>query len=347
MFQPTVPGYLSQSDPDLSPRLRGVFAALVALHGRTARPVGSESLARERALACSAASVRSALADLEDAGLVERWAGAGRVPSRSGYEYFVRVLLEPAPLPGELGEEIRRRLNPAISDVEELLGEASRVISALTRLMGLAHAGSLDDEPLGALDLEPLDEQRALLVLHLGVGAVRTLALELESPLSRAELAVVCGVLRERLVGRPLFEVRERLAHDPELARSSAARMVARAAAERWAEPGAPAWFSTGAAHMAEQPEFLEHARLSAVLSAVDSGRSLGRWLAPGAEGQAAVRVGVEAGPPLAGCSLVSYALPGRIPGAVGVLGPRRMDYARVLAVVDAVGDRVADLLQA
>jgi heat-inducible transcriptional repressor len=59
------------------------------------------------------------------------------------------------------------------------------------------------------------------------------------------------------------------------------------------------------------------------------------------------VRVGLEIAPPLAGCSLVSYALPGRVWGAVGVLGPRRMDYARVLAVVDAVGERVADLLQA
>jgi heat-inducible transcriptional repressor len=347
MFQPAVPGHLSQSDPDLSPRLRSVFAALVACHGRTARPVGSESLARDSAVPFSAATVRAALADLEDAGLVERADVPGRVPSRSGYEYFVRVLLEPEALPAELREEIRRRLNPAVSDVEALLGEASRVISALTRLLGLAHAGALDDEPLAALDLEPLDEQRALLVLHLGDAAVRTLALELESPLERSELAVVCGVLRERLLGRPLAEVRDRLATDPELARSSAARMVARAAVERWSDPAPPAWFSAGAVHMAEQPEFMERSRLSAVLSALESRRTLSPWLAPGAEGQAAVRVGLEIAPPLAGCSLVSYALPGRVWGAVGVLGPRRMDYARVLAVVDAVGDRVADLLQA
>jgi len=346
MFQPAVPGHLSQSDPDLSPRLRSVLAALVSFHGRTARPVGSESLAREGAVPLSAASVRSALSDLETAGLVERAEVPGRVPSRRGYEYFVRVLLEPEPLPADLQEEIRRRLNPAVRDVQELLAEASRVISALTRLMGIAHAGSLDPEPLAALDLEPLDEQRALLVLHLGAAAVRTLALELESPLSRSELAEVCGVLRERLVGRPLAEVRERLAIDPELARSSAARMVARAAARRWSDPAPVAWFSTGAAHMAQQPEFMERSRLSAVLSAFESRRSLGRWLAPGAEGQASVRVGLEAAPPLEGCSLVSYALPGSVWGGIGVLGPRRMDYARVLAVVDAVGDRVADVLQ-
>lgn len=347
MFQPAVPGHLTPSDPDLSPRLRGIFAALVAFHGRTARPVGSESLAREAAVTFSAASVRAALAELEGAGLVERAQATGRVPSRRGYEYFVRVLLEPEPLPAELQSEIRRRLNPAVRDVQELLGEASRVISALTRLMGLAHAGSLDDEPLAALDLEPLDEQRALLVLDLGSSAVRTLALELESPLTRAELAEVRAVLRERLVGRALSEVRDRLSSDPELARSSAARMVARAATERWSGPAPFAWFSAGAAHMAEQPEFREAGRLSAVLSAVEGPRPLGRWLAPGAEGQAAVRVGLEPAPPLAGCSLVSYALPGHVWGALGVLGPRRMDYARVLAVVDAVGDRVADLLQA
>ena len=346
MFQPAVPGHLSQSDPDLSPRLRSVFAALVASHGRSARPVGSEALARETAIPYAAATVRVALADLEDAGLVERAEGAGRVPSRRGYEYFVRALLEPEPLAPELREEIRRRLNPAMSDVQELLGEASRVISALTRLLGIAQAGSLDDEPLAALDLEPLDRRRALLVLRLGAAAIRTLALELESPLEREELAVVCGVLRERLLGRPLSEVRDRLATDPELARGSAARIVARAAIERWSDP-APGWFSAGAVHMSEQPEFMERDRLSAVLSALESRRTLGPWLAPGAEGQAAVRVGLEVSPPLAGCSLVSYALPGHVWGALGVLGPQRMDYARVFAVVDAVGDRVASLLQA
>jgi heat-inducible transcriptional repressor len=347
MFQPAIPGHLTHAEPDLGDRQRAVLAALVALHGRTARPVGSESLVRDSHVPLSAATVRATLSELEDAGLVERsHAASGRVPSGLGYEYYVRALLEPERLPADVEAELDRRLSHSSRDVEHLLAEASRLISSLTRQLGLAHAASFDHEVLVGLDLEPLDGRRALMVLRLGAAAVRTLALELDSPLEPGALAEVCPVLRERLLGRTLIEVRERLAADPELVHSSAARLVVRAAMARWSEPAPFTMFSAGVAHMAEQPEFMDATRLSPILRAVESGQPLERWMAASALGQAAVQVGFDGAPPLAACSLVSFALPGSVWGAVGVLGPRRMDYARVLAVVDAVGNRVSDLLQ-
>ena len=347
MSHPAVPGHLTGSDPDLSPRQRRVLAALVEVHARTARPVGSELLARDPSLPLSPASVRAALGDLEDAGLVERsHAASGRVPSAHGYEYFVRALLAPEPLPAVLQDELDVRLQHSAGDVEHLLAEASRLISSLTHQLGLAHAASLDGETLRGLDLEPLDERRALMVLHLGIAAVRTLVLELESPLRGAELGEVCALLRERLIGRTLAEVRARLASDPELVRGGAIRCVVRAVTERWTDRAPAMLFSAGVSHMTDQPEFMDAARLGPILRVVERGAPLDRLMAAGFEGQAGVRVGLDASQPLAGCSLVSYALPGSVWGAVGVLGPRRMDYARVLAVVDAVGSRVADLLQ-
>src|SRR5439155_990595 len=130
MSNPAFPGGLHQEDPDLSPRQREVFSAVVELHGASAHPVGAASLAKET---------------------------------------------------------------------------------------------------LTGLDLVASDERYVLMVLNLGPAAVRTLALELESPLAREELAEVAAVLRERLLGRSLTEVRDRLASDPELVRKSATRMVARA----------------------------------------------------------------------------------------------------------------------
>ena len=346
MSQPAIPGHLTHAEPDLSARQRRVLAALVTVHGRTARPVGSEMLARDSSLPLSPASVRAALADLEDAGLLERpHAAAGRVPSARGYEYFVRVILEPEALPPALQDELDRRLQGSARDVGHLLGEASRLISSLTHQLGLAHAASLDQEVLSALDLEPLDDARALMVLHLGVAAVRTLVLELENPLTRGELADVCAVLRERLIGLPLAEVRVRLGSDPELVSGSAARCVVRAASDHWVEHGPATLLSAGMSHIAEQPEFMDVSRLGNILRVVERGAPLDRLMAETVEGHASVRVGVDEAQPLAACSLVSYALPGSVWGAVGVLGPRRMDYARVLAVVDAVGSRVADLL--
>ncbi|MBI3539239.1 MAG: heat-inducible transcription repressor HrcA [Candidatus Eisenbacteria bacterium] len=345
MSHPAFPGGVHREDPELSHRQRQVFLALVTLHGDSARPVGSEALSQQGGIPLSPASIRGALAELEAAGLVARaHASAGRVPSETGYDFFIRHLLTPAALaPAELAQ-VDETLGRSARDVEHLLGEASRLLSSLTHQLGLALTTSLEGERLTGLELQPLDARRALMIMSLGAGVVRTLVLELESPLDGAELDEVSSVLRERLIGRDLAEVRDRLAADPELVRWSAVRMVARAAAAHWAT-GPSARFSSGAGHIAGQPEFAAGAALGSLLRIVEQGPPLDRLMVEGAEGHSAVRVGLDEDEALHRCSLVSYPLPGVRRGAVGVLGPLRMDYARVISIVDVVGRRVAELL--
>lgn len=348
MTQPAIPGRLSASDPRLSDRQRRVFARLVAMHRAEARPVASDRLARATDVRQSGASLRGTLAELEDLGLLERThAAAGRVPSAAGWEFYVRVLLEPAALPAEVEDAVAERLSQSRHDVERLLNEASRLLASFSRQLGLALAASLDDEPLSALDLEPLGERRALLVLGLAGLRARTLVLELDTPLDREALTEVALVLRERLLGVPLSEARVRLASDPELARHSAVRIVARAAASGWGRSVDTPLLAAGMAHMADQPEFSDGTRFAPVLRALESGGPLERLMVGGAPGHAGVRFGVGPAHALATLSLVSYTLSGSVPGAVGVLGPMRMDYATTLALVDLVGTRVSDLLTA
>lgn len=346
MSQPAVPGSLNPAGPDLGERQRQVMSALVAIHSRTAHPVGSEALAVHGEIGLSSASIRHALAELEEAGLLDRaHASAGRVPTARGFEYYVRALLQPETLSDELLAEVDRTLLASARDVEHLLTQASRLLSSLTRELGLALAASLEQERLSGLDLAGLDRQRLLMVLNLGGATVRTLVLQLDSPLERGELDEIAAVLRERLIGARLSEVRERLGSDPDLARRSAVRMVARAAAESWGRPVTTPLFSAGALLIAEHPEFASAARLAAVLGAVEAGSPLDRLLVGPLEGLASVRVGLDEDRGLAECSLVSYTLPGRIHGAIGVLGPLRMDYARAFAVVETVGARLTELL--
>jgi heat-inducible transcriptional repressor len=348
MYDPTIPGRVTPGDPELSDRQRGVFRTLVALHGHDGRPVGSERIAARGSFRLSGASVRGVLAELEDLGLIEHQRGsAARVPSPRGYEYYVRALLEPAVLPREILDAIDAQFAASAHDVEHLLQEASRLLASLTHQLGLALAASLDEEVLSSLDLEGLNERRALLVMGLGGHTARTLVLELETPLQRGALEQVEAVLRERLLGRSLAEVRARLAQDAGLARDSGVRIVMRAASSSWMRPVETSLISAGAGHIARQPEFADPQQLGPVLEAVESGEPLNRMLVSGIQGQAGVRIGLEAEGGLAACSLVSFALPGVIPGAVGVLGPLRMDYAYTLAIVDTVGSRIADLLSA
>jgi heat-inducible transcriptional repressor len=347
MSDPAVPGRIRREDPELTDRQRAVFAALVRLHERCARPVGSESLSAHGRVGLSPASLRTALGELEEMGLLLRvHASGGRQPTATGWELYVRTLVVPTVLEPEVLDTLATALQRSAHDVEHLLHEASRLLSSVTRQLGLAQATSLEGGTLAGLDLTPLGERRVLMILDLGPGRARTLVLELGSALEHDELAEVGAVLRERLAGRSLSEVRERLERDPELIRHSAVRMVARAVRESWAQPVSTPLFTAGTMHIAEQPEFQSAPRLGSVLRAVESGSPLERLLFDGLEGQTVVRVGLDEDRALSGCSLVTFRLSGPRPAALGVLGPLRMDYARTFAAVDAVGLQVKELMQ-
>jgi len=210
--------------------------------------------------------------------------------------------------------------------------------------MGLAVATAFEQERLVHLELQPLGPRRALMALGLGGGVVHTVVLPLESELDEDDLDEAADALRGGLVGLTLGEVRMRLATDLELVDDAAVRIVSRAATASWGHTDG-AWFSAGAGEFATQPEFADRVRLGSLLRVVESGPPLDRLMVETVEGQAAVRVALDQDRALAGLSLVSFALPGRQRAGVGVLGPLRMDYARCLAVVDAVGARVAEYL--
>jgi heat-inducible transcriptional repressor len=347
MSHPAFSGGASREDPELSDRQRRIFLALVEMHRHTARAVSSEALHREAGVPGSAAGIRGAMAELESLGLLRRdHASAARVPSGEGWAWLIRNEVAPAELPPDMLRAIDERLRASSHDVARLLAEASRLLSELAQQLGLAVATSLDREVLVHLDLEPIAPERAMLVLGFGGGAARTLMLRLDNPLSPGELRHVATVLRERLVPRPLSEARDMLANDAALVRDTAVRLVAEAARASWtASAGMTAIYTAGAGHIATQPEFAAQGRLGPLLRVVESGPPLDRLMIAGIEGQAGVRVALDEDAALSGCSLVSFTLPGSLRGGVGVLGPLRMDYALAVAVVDAVGGRVAGYL--
>src|SRR5262249_8549563 len=133
----------------------------------------------------------------------------------------------------------------------------------------------------------------------------------------------------------------------PQLARHSAARIVAKAATASWAHPVETPLLTAGMSHMVDQPEFARGPWLGVVLRELESGGAGERLMVSALQGHAGVQVGVGTARVLASLSLVSYPLPGAISGAVAVLGPMRMDYATTIALVDLVGTQVSDLLTA
>lgn len=330
---------------DLTARQRHVLELLVRHFLATARPVASSALAVEGGFAWAPATLRQAMNELEEMGLLEQpHTAAGRVPTDRGYRLFVDGLAGPTPLSGDEVEAIEGVLARSARDVEELLTQASRLLAELSSQVGFAVAPDRDEAELSGLDLVHLGDRRVLLVMSVRGGIVRTMQVELESALSRGELDRVGRLLGERLLGRTLAEVRQRLAADERLVADGAVAIVAAAVADALATARPAGVFVDGAAQVARHPEFRESMSLRPLLALFDRGEPW-RELVAGDDGLT-VTIGREHGrAEWAHLSHVRFRMPGPADASIGLVGPRRMDYGRAIGLVDFIGRRLSSLI--
>jgi heat-inducible transcriptional repressor len=231
-------------------------------------------------------------------------------------------------------------------DVEQLLGQASRLLADAAAQLGFALAPALDEGHLGGLELVHVGGPRILLVLTVQGGRTRTMTLELTGTLARAEIERVARLLRERLLGRPFSEVARRLADDETLVRDGAVAIVAQAMADALLELARPGVFVGGASHVARHPELRDADRLRPLLELLDQSEPWSDLVGTDAPAGLSVAIGREHGrADLAHLSLVRFRLGGPVGASIGLLGPRRMDYGRAMGLVDFVGRRLANLM--
>ena len=332
---------------DLTPRQRLVLELLVRQFLSTGRPVASGALAVEGGFAWAPATVRQAMGELEDIGLLEQpHAAAGRVPTDRGYRLFVDGLAGPLPLRDDEREAIETSLADSVRDIEELLTQASRLLAELSTQVGFAVAPHAGDAELSGLELVHLGDRRVLLVLSVRGGLLRTMQLELTSALARPELERVARLLAERLLGLTLAEVRRRLAGDEALVRDGAVAIVADAVAAALATTRPPGVFVDGAARVARHPEFRDTLQLRPLLALFDRGEPWQELVAGDDSAGLSVTIGREHGrADWAHLSLVRFRMPGPGDASIGLLGPRRMDYGRAMGLVDFVGRRLSSLI--
>lgn len=337
----------------LSRRQADVLRAVIGSWVGHAQPVASDTIAQLLSVAWSPATVRSTLAELAELGLVAKsHASAGRIPTQDGLRFFVRRLLGPR----RLGQDEMRELAACVEDGDprQVLHSASRLLSERTRQLGFVVVPRLGDVELRHVSLVRLSTERVLAVLVTREGA--TLRRVLEDPGSgdQAELDRMAAMLSESLAGGTLREARERLAREWHRLLSEADRLRERALrlareALAGAEGEADLVIATHLAVL-DQPEFQDPERLRELFRAIDARERL-IALVDGVidPGGVTVRLGDEVSEPvLRHCALVAapWGETGSL-GALGVIGPSRMDYARVISLVDYLSQVVTEKLGA
>ena len=348
----------THAESDLSEREWRVLDAVVRIYVDTAEPAGSRTISRKFELGVSPATVRNTMSDLEDKGyLFHPHASAGRVPTDLAYRFFVDEMIHPARLSEVEREVLARELDPlASSAVERLVRRATRALSVLSAELGLAISPRLRDAVLEKLDLIPLSTEKVLMVATLGGGLARTVYIDLPGEVPRDTLTTVALVLNERLAGLTLDEIRSSL---PERLRDAwgddaSSTELMNIFMQAGAELLNPLTVDVPDVHLgqtsvlAQQPEFQAGERLKGLIELTERQELLSSVLGS-REHPAGLQItigGEHGAAPLTDFTLVTaeYRV-GGLKGVIGVIGPTRMPYEKVIAIVDYTSTLVNRIL--
>lgn len=330
---------------DLDPRARQLLRTLIARHIRDGEPVGSQTLARHAGLDVSAATIRNILADLEEIGLLSApHSSAGRVPTAQGYRVFVDSLLQLKPLPESDVARLRSEL-PSGGGTQTLLGSASELVSAMTHFVGVVSVPKREQFAFRHIDFVPLDGQRVMAIVVFADHEVQNRIVQTRRNYDTGELERVANYLNTHFAGRPLPEIRARLVHDMRDARSEMEALLSQSVelAEQALAPDGDDMLVAGQTRLIGVQDLADLDRLRDLFEAFARKREILQLLertvrAPGVQ----IFIGEETGmAPLEGVSLVTapYGSDGRVLGVLGVIGPTRMAYERVIPVVQATAD--------
>jgi heat-inducible transcriptional repressor len=333
----------------LDARSRHLLRSLIGRYIREGEPVGSQTLARHAGLDVSPATIRNILADLEDAGLLTSpHTSAGRVPTAQGYRVFVDSLLQLRPLPDTELARLRHEL-PAGSGTQSLLGNASELLSAMSHFVGVVSVPRREQFAFRHIDFVPLDAQRVLAILVFADNDVQNRIIQTRRQFDAGELERVSNYLNHHFAGRPLADIRTTLVRDLKAARSEMEVLLASTVelAEQAFVASGDDVLLAGQTRLMGVQDLSDLDRLRELFEAFARKREILQLLertlrAPGVR----IFIGEETGlAPLEGMSLITApyraggAAGGQVLGVLGVIGPTRMAYERVIPVVQAAAD--------
>ena len=329
----------------LDERKGKILEAIILDYVATAEPVGSRAVSRKYGLGVSSATVRNEMADLEELGFLEQpHASAGRIPSDQGYRYYLDHMMRRS----RLGQAEMRRICNVYSrkarEIQWMLRQTAKLLAESAHAASLAVGPYREDAIFRSLRVLPLEGEQALLVLVGDTGVVEHQILDLPPGMTVADLEVFSAYLTDRWRGLPFRRLASTSVREIYDNLSRYRRMlddVLDFLRERREREGMETVQLVGASHVLEQPEFRDPAKVRVFLECLER-EDLMAELLEQREGSTGVTVTIgeeNAHPGLRGCALVtaSFGVGGRTQGQVGVLGPKRMEYPHVVALVEFV----------
>jgi heat-inducible transcriptional repressor len=332
-------------DEGLNERAQSLLRVLVESYIRDGQPVGSRALSRESGLNLSSATIRNVMADLEEFGFVASpHTSAGRIPTDKGYRFFVDTLLRVQPLESSAVTEIRRQLDSSHDSSKALVEAASQLLSSVTQLAGVVTLPSTEQASITHVEFVGLSENRVLAVLVLNDREVQNRIIQLERRYGPDELKRAANFLNEKFRGRTLPQVRQEILRELRETRETMNQVMLDAitfAQQVFDVPTeAPLeYVIAGETNLMGVAELSSVEKLRRLFDAFNEKRDFLHLLDQSLKAQGVqIFIGHESGYQiLDDCSIVTapYSLGDMVVGVLGVIGPTRMAYERVIPIVD------------
>lgn len=326
------------STPNLEAREESILASVIHQYVHSAKPVSSQTIAGRMGL--SSATVRNVLMELENKGyLTHPHTSAGRVPLPAAYRLYVDKLMQAKRLNLEEKRQIERQYQVTRAEVETVIRHTAQILSAMTRLGSLAFFHVPEDVSLDHFKLVPIDARKLMVILVLDHGLVKEELVRLDTAVSLKEISQITHLLNSRFAGKSLAELRSMLMKEAESVKATRLSIVETTLRliDEALNIGKQVQLE-GALQLGEQPEFQNAEKMERLLKIVEQKalltRLMGGFSEPG-------RLAIQIGPEIQEISMrdfsivkIPFAWEGRVVGSLGVLGPTRMDYDRVVSLV-------------
>ena len=336
----------------LSDRKKQILKAIVEAHIQGGEPVGSKYITESKQLTCSSATIRNEMAELESMGFLEQpHTSAGRIPSKQGYRFYVDALLEEYAMTAKEIAQINQLMKIKMSELDRILDKASKVASSLTNYTGFAIKPRSRSITVQRFETALIDEHSFILILVASDGSVKTRNILTDSEIDSHRIANLSAALNELVAGLDAEEItlpimmslEARMAGDSMLVNT-----VMKSIYEVLGELDGGELKVSGLDRLLQYPEFADSEGLGELLGAFERKDAILDLVSDTDSDQVNVVIGSESSVKVINNSTLVFKpikSKGRTVGAIGVIGPLRMDYARVLATLDNLGGNITQLL--
>ncbi|MFB0505926.1 MAG: heat-inducible transcriptional repressor HrcA [Thermodesulfobacteriota bacterium] len=341
-------------DSALNKRFRKVLELIIMDYICSAEPVGSRTICKRYGIQLSPATVRNVMADLEDLGFLwQPHTSAGRIPTDKAFRFYVDQILNVESLSQTEREKIRRKYRISQYDIPEMMRETSRILSGLSRYAGVVLTPKMASTIFKHIQFIRLNLDQILAVFVTSTGVVQNRIIQMENNLSQDELDKISRYLNEMLEGLTLARVREKILKEMEqerIAYDNLMKQALKLGYKAFSSQEETELYIEGKMNILDEPEFANIEKMKSLFRAFEEKNFLITLLDKCLAGEGVqVTIGSESEfSEMEGCSLVSspYGRVDRTVGILGILGPRRMNYSRVIPLVEYTAQLLTKILE-